>query len=179
MANLIVYFSHAGQNWVNGEVVTLEKGNTCRAAEIIREAVGGDLFEVRAKEPYPEDYQALVARTKEEFENGLRPELAEYPASLEDYDLIFVGYPNWWNTMPGPMFTFLSHYDLSGRRLAPFCTNEGGSMGMGEREMARLYKGAVVLPGLAVHGADIESAQVQDRIAAWARKTAGTDGAGS
>ena len=118
MANLIVYFSHAGENWVNGQVVRLEKGNTFRAAEIIRDAVGGDLFEVRAKEPYPDDYQALVARTKEEFENGLRPELAEYPAGLDEYDLIFIGYPIWWNTMPGPVFTFLSHYDWSGRRLA-------------------------------------------------------------
>ena len=170
MANLIVYFSHAGENWVNGQVVRLEKGNTFRAAEIIRDAVGGDLFEVRAKEPYPDDYQALVARTKEEFENGLRPELAEYPAGLDDYDLIFIGYPNWWNTMPGPVFTFLSGYDWNGRRLAPFCTNEGGSMGMGEREMGRLCKGAEVLPGLAIHGADVETEKEKKRITDWAER---------
>ncbi len=172
MANLIVYFSHAGQNWVNGQVVTLEKGNTLRAAEIIRDTVGGELFEVRAKEPYPADYQALVARTKEEFEKGLRPELAAWPDGLEKYDLLFIGYPNWWNTMPGPMFTFLNRYDLAGKKLAPFCTNEGGSMGMGEREMSRLCRGAEVLPGIAVHGADIGTEKEQSRIAAWARSIA-------
>ena len=168
--NLIIYYSRKGENYWNGGFKDLKKGNTEIVAEYIQKAVGGDLFEVRAKEPYPDDYQALVARTKEEFENGLRPELAEYPAGLDDYDLIFIGYPNWWNTMPGPVFTFLSSYDWNGRRLAPFCTNEGGSMGMGEREMGRLCKGAEVLPGLAVHGADVGTEKEQNRIAVWAER---------
>ena len=174
MAHLIVYFSHEGQNWVNGEVKDLPKGNTERAAEIIRDAVGGDMFRVEAKEPYPEDYQALIARTKEELDEGRRPPLRIAPPSLDKYDLIFVGYPNWWNTLPMPMVTFLTLAETAGKRLAAFCTNEGGSMGMGEREMRRFCPGAQVLEGLAVKGAEVEKEAA--RLSAWARKITGFQG---
>lgn len=168
MKILIAFFSHAGENWADGRVVKLEKGNTNAAAEIIRDQVGGELFEVRALKPYPADYRELIARTKQELDEGARPELAAWPDSLDGYDLIFIGYPNWWNTMPMPMYTFLGRFDLTGKTLAPFCTNEGGSMGMGEREMRTAAKGANVLPGLSIRGADIgaETARIRD----WAER---------
>ena len=175
MGNLIVYFSHAGENWVNGKVVHLPEGNTFRAAKIIRDAVGGELFEVQAKVPYPTDYQALLTRTKDELDSGARPELAAYPDTLEGIGLIFVGYPNWWNTMPAPMVTFLTKASLAGKQIAPFCTNEGGSMGMGEREMTRLCPGAEILPGLSIHGADVGTEKEAARIREWALKIAQND----
>ena len=168
MANLIVYFSHAGENWVNGQVVRLEKGNTFRAAEIIRDAVGGDLFEIETVREYSKDYMVCIEEAKAELREGARPELKKYPESIEQYDTIFVGYPNWWGTMPMCVYAFLEHFDLTGKKIVPFCTNEGSGLGGSERELKKICKGATVASGLSIHGA--EAAQSEGKVAAWAKK---------
>ena len=88
--------------------------------------------------------------------------------SIEEYDTIFVGYPNWWGTMPMPVFTFLEHYDFTGKVLLPFCTNEGSGMGNSERDLKRICKGALVKPGLAIHGAEVKESQ--GKILSWLKK---------
>lgn len=130
MANiLIVYYSRKGQNYWNGSVKDIAKGNTERVAEFIQNAVGGDLFEIDTVKSYDKDYYVCIEEAKKELHEGARPELKKYPGSLDPYDTVFAGYPNWWGTMPMAMFTFLEHYDLSGKRIIPFCTNEGSGMG--------------------------------------------------
>lgn len=97
---LIVYYSRKGENYVNGNIRNLSKGNTEVIAEMIADLTGGDLFEVETVKTYPADYYACIDEAKAELRQGARPELKAYPDSLDGYDTIFVGYPNWWGTMP-------------------------------------------------------------------------------
>ena len=168
MANLIVYYSRKGENYWNGSIKNLSKGNTERVAEFIQNAVGGDLFEVETVKKYSDDYYECIDDAKQELREGARPELKKYMDSIDDYDTIFVGYPNWWGTMPMAMFTFLEHYDLSGKKIVPFCTNEGSGMGSSERDLKKICKGATVEKGLSIHGA--ESAESENKAAVWAKK---------
>ncbi len=168
MANLIVYYSRKGENYWNGSIRNLSKGNTERVAEFIQSAVGGDLFEVETVKEYSKDYYKCTEEAKQELHEGTRPELKKYMDSIDEYDTIFVGYPNWWGTMPMAMFTFLEHYDLSGKKIVPFCTNEGSGMGSSERDLKKICKGATVEKGLSIHGAEV--AEAENMAAAWAKK---------
>ncbi|MBR1862897.1 MAG: flavodoxin, partial [Ruminococcus sp.] len=97
---LIVYYSRKGENYWNGGLKHIEKGNTERVAEFIQKAVGGDLFEVDTVKPYSESYMTCIEEAKQELRAKARPEIKACPDNFEDYDTIFVGYPNWWGTMP-------------------------------------------------------------------------------
>ena len=166
---LIVYYSRKGENYWNGGLKHIDKGNTERVAEFIQKAVGGDLFEVDTVKPYSESYMTCIEEAKQELRAKARPEIKAYPNNFEDYDTIFVGYPNWWGTMPMCMFTLLEKYDLTGKTIIPFCTNEGSGMGSSERDLKNICKGATVKAGLSIHGA--ESAQSENKVAAWAKNS--------
>ena len=168
MSNLIVYYSRKGQNYWNGSIKDLKKGNTEIVAEFIQKAVGGDLFEVEMVKPYAEDYYVCIDEAQKELRANARPEIKAYPDELNKYDTIFVGYPNWWGTMPMAMFTLLEKFDLTGKKIVPFCTNEGSGMGSSERDLIKLCKGANVVKGLSVHGA--ESAQAEKQVSEWVKK---------
>ena len=164
---LIVYYSRKGENYVNGSIRNLSKGNTEVIAEMIADLTGGDLFEVETVKTYPADYYACIDEAKAELRQGARPELKAYPDSLDGYDTIFVGYPNWWGTMPMAIFTFLEHYDWSGKTICPFCTNEGSGMGSSERDLKKVCAGATVEKSLSIHGA--EAVQSRDRVETWVK----------
>ena len=166
---LIVYYSRKGENYWSGGVKRIDKGNTERVAEFIQKAVGGDLFEIDTVRPYSENYMTCTEEAKAELRAKARPEIKAYPDNMDMYDIIFVGYPNWWGTMPMCMFTLLEKYDLTGRTIIPFCTNEGSGMGSSERDLKNLCKGAIVKDGLAIRGS--ESAQSESKVAAWAKKS--------
>lgn len=168
MANLIVYYSRKGENYWNGSIKNLSKGNTERVAEFIQNAVGGDLFEVETIKEYAQDYYKCIEEAKQELREKARPDLKEYLENLDEYDTIFVGYPNWWGTMPMAMFTFLEHYDFTGKKIVPFCTNEGSGMGSSERDLKKICNGADVERGLSIHGA--EAAESENTVASWAKK---------
>ena len=174
MATLIAYYSRKGQNYWNGNIVDLAKGNTERAAEFVQKAVGGDLFEIETVKDYAADYYQCIDEAKAELQADARPEVKAYledaGLDMDDYDTIFLGYPNWWGTCPMCVFTFLEHYDLSGKRIVPFCTNEGSGMGGSEKHLKRICTGATVERGLAITGN--KAAQSQNEVAAWARKFA-------
>lgn len=164
---LTVYYSRKGENYWNGSLKHLGKGNTERVAEFIQKAVGGDLFEVDTVKPYSESYMTCIDEAKKELLEKARPEIKAYPENFESYDTIFVGYPNWWGTMPMCMFTLLEHYDLSGKTIIPFCTNEGSGMGVSERDLKNLCHSATVKGGLSIHGADSEKSEA--KVSAWAK----------
>lgn len=167
MSNLIVYYSRKGQNYWNGSIKDLKKGNTEIVAEFIQKAVGGDLFEVETVKPYSQDYYACIDEAQKELRANARPEIKSYPENIENYDVIFVGFPNWWGTMPMAMFTLLENCNLKGKKIVPFCTNEGSGMGSSERDLVKLCTGANVMRGLPIHGA--EAAQSEKEIVEWAK----------
>lgn len=167
-SNLIIYYSRKGQNYVNGSIKDLKQGNTEIVAQYIRDAVGGDMFEVRTVKQYAIDYYACTDEAKAELNAGARPELQEYLDDVSAYDHVFVCGPCWWGTYPMAVFTLLERLDLSGKRVHPVMTHEGSGMGSSERDLKRICKGADVGPGLAVHGAD--AAASRSNVEAWAKK---------
>lgn len=164
---LIVYYSRKGENYWNGQIKNLAKGNTEIVAEQIADLTGGDLFEVQTVQEYPADYYACTDQAKAELQQNARPTLRQFPEHLEQYDTIFVGYPNWWGTMPMAMFTLLEGIDLNGKHILPFCTNEGSGMGHSESDLRRLCPGATVEQGLAIHGA--EAAVSRAAVERWVK----------
>ena len=169
MPNLIVYFSRTGQNFCNGTLKNLTKGNTEKIAEFIQRAVGGDTFKVETVKEYSDDYETCIEETKRELYTNARPELKQYLDGVDKYDAIFVGYPSWWGSMPMAMYTFLERYDLTGKKILPFCTNEGSGMGISELDLANVCKGAKVLPGISIHGA--EAALSERVVTEWAKNS--------
>ena len=170
MATLIAYYSRKGENYWAGDIKFLEKGNTERVAEFVAEATGGDLFEIETAEDYPTSYMECIDEAKAELQSDARPELKGTPESLDAYDTIFLGYPNWWGTCPMCVFTFLERYDLAGKRIVPFCTNEGSGMGGSEKHLKKVCKGATIEKGLSIVGN--QAAQSRDKVVAWAKKMA-------
>src|SRR5699024_4482859 len=111
-----------------GNIKNLSKGNTEIVAEMIADITGGDLFQVETVKAYPDDYYECIDEAKKELREGARPELKKFCDNLNNYKNLIIGYPNWWGSMPMAMYTFLEHYDLTGKRIIPFCTNEGSGM---------------------------------------------------
>lgn len=171
MANtLVVYYSRKGENYSPNGIQVLEKGNTAYAAEYIQKALNADIFQVDTVKPYAENYRACCMEAAAETKANARPEIKGYVEDIRGYDTIFVCYPNWCGTAPMCVFTFLEHYDLTGKKIVPLCTNEGSGMGHSETDLANTCKGAAVAPGLSVRGHQVKDSEVQ--IAAWAKENA-------
>lgn len=169
LKTLIVYYSRKGENYYGGGLKKLKKGNTEIAAEYIQKAVGGELFEVDTVKPYSDSYHKCTEEAKAELSANARPEPKSFADGVDAYDAIFVCYPNWWGTMPMVMWTFLEHYNLTGKKIIPLCTNEGSGMGVSEHDLKKICKGADVKTGLAVRGSETENSE--NRIADWAKKS--------
>jgi flavodoxin len=169
--NLILYYSRKGENYVNGSVKNLNKGNTEIVAEFIQDAVGGDLFEVDTVERYAEDYYACIDEAKKELNANARPELREYLDSIDGYDNIFVCGPCWWGTFPMAIFSQLERLDFTGKKVMAVMTHEGSGLGSCERDLKKICTGAAFGKGLAVHGAD--AAKSEGMVAAWAKQVVG------
>ncbi len=159
MAAIILYFSRRGNNYVNGDIKNLPVGNTEIAAEMVQKLTGADMFKIEPVTAYSEDYSECIEEAKNDLERKVRPELKAYPDNLEVYDIIYLGYPNYWGTMPVAVFSLLDKYDLSGKTIKPFCTHEGSGMGRSESDIKKLCNGAVVKKGLAIRGANVKNAE--------------------
>ena len=134
MSNLIVYFSREGNNYVNGSIKNLKVGNTEVIANMIQEIAGGNLFKLDPVKKYAPDYTECTNEARDELRANARPEAKAYP-DVSKYDIIYLGYPNWWGTMPMCVFTFLERFDFSKKAICPFCTHEGSGMGHSEADI--------------------------------------------
>ena len=159
MAQLIVYFSRAGENYFSGDLRRVSVGNTEIAANILQKLTGADIFKLEPLLPYSKDYNECIAQAQEDQRRDARPELKSYPDSIEAYDTIYLGYPNYWGTIPMPVFTFLEHFDFTGKTIRPFCTHEGSGIGRSESDIGRICPGAKVGSGLAIRGGSVESSE--------------------
>ena len=167
--NLIIYYSRKGQNYWNGSIRELKKGNTEIVAEFIQKAVGGDLFEIETVREYSKDYMTCTEEAQEELRTKARPELKRYLDDISEYDNVFVCGPCWWGTFPMAMLTQLEKLDFTGKKVFAVMTHEGSGLGGSERTLKASCKGAMIGKGLAVHGAD--AAKSEATVAAWARKS--------
>ena len=165
MSSLVIYFSRAGENYFGGELKNIEKGNTEVIAEYIQEFAGADLFKVEPAVEYPADYMECIDVAKKEQQSGARPEIKQSLTDISQYDTVFIGFPNWWGTLPMPMFTQLEQLDFEGKTVKPFVTHEGSGFGFGEKDIKRLCKGADVKKGLSIPGADVYDAK--DIVKTW------------
>ena len=165
--SLVAYFSRAGMNYANGGIVNLAVGNTEVAAKIIQELTGSDIFRIETVKVYPQGYQETTEAAQEELRGNARPEISGQVDNMPDYSVVYLGYPNWWGTMPMAVFTFLEAHDFRGKTIVPFCTHEGSGMGRSERDIKTVCAGADVLKGLAIQGGSVQ--QAHDRIAQWLR----------
>ena len=166
--NLIIYYSRKGENYVNGQIIDLKKGNTEICAEFIQKAVGGTIFEIETVEEYSKDYHRCTEEASKELKENARPKLKNYLEDISDYDNIFVCGPCWWGIYPSAVFTQLERLDFTGKKVMALMTHEGSGLGNSERDLRRMCKGAVFGRGIAVHGAD--AVKSETAVAAWAKK---------
>mgnify|MGYP000893123406 CR=1 FL=1 len=155
---LVVYFSHKGENYSKGRIVNLEKGNTEIVAEMISNIIGADIFEIVANKKYPNKYDDCIEIAKKQLRENSRPKLKQ-DIDINEYEIIFVGYPNWWGTMPMPVWTFLEGKDLKNKKILPFCTHEGSGLGKSESDIKKLTSGAEVIKGLAINGSEVKKSE--------------------
>ena len=154
---LIVYFSRTGEQYSVGNIT---KGNTAIVAEIIAEKTDGDLFEIKVvNDNYPNEYTLLIQFAKKEKQENARPEIIG-DVNIDNYDTVFIGYPNWWAEMPMPVYTFLEKYNLSSKKVYKFCTHEGS--------------GGVHTDDFALYGhiAQNERPQAEKKVSEWLKNIA-------
>jgi len=143
-------------------------GNMQYMAMTIQEAIGGELFRIETKEKYPLEHETLVNQAKEEQNEEVRPELATHIENVEQYDMIFLGYPNWWGDMPQPLYTFLEEYDFSGKTIIPFNSHGGSGFSNTIEEIKKLQPNATVKDdGLSISRNDV--ADSEQEITDWAK----------
>lgn len=155
--SLVVYFSVPETDGVDASsgasrVLSDGKvmGNTQYVATIISEATGSDLFEIKTVHTYPASHKALIDAAKEETDNHARPKLSTHIGNLKDYEVVFIGFPNWWYDMPMPLYSFFDEYDFNGKTVIPFCTHGGSRFSGAIKTIRELEPQATVLDGYAI-----------------------------
>lgn len=148
---LIVYFSWGG--------------NTRGIAKEIQNQTNADIVELTLVEPYSTDYNTVLMEAQEDQHNQARPELNEHIDNMEQYDTIILGYPNWWASIPMPIASFLESYDLSGKRILPFCSHGGGRFGQSLTAIAKLAPDSEIGEGLSIHYSG--GSDMPDDVSEW------------
>ena len=168
MAILIAFYSRAGENYFGGAYRCIAVGNTEKAAELLAELTGGELYKIEQAQPYSEDYKTCIAEAKADLQKKARPEVLNLPDDLDAYDEIYLGYPNYWGTMPMAVYTFLEHYDFAGKTIHPFCTHAGSGLSHTVQDIQKVAPCAKVTTGLAIHGSNVDSAK--PALEKWVRE---------
>lgn len=158
---LVVFYSRADENYVSGMIKDLDIGNTEIAAGIIAELTGADLFKIEQLQAYSKSYNECIAQAQADQKRNARPELKSYPETLDNYIEIYLGFPNYWGTMPMAVFTFLEHFDFSGKIIKPFCTHEGSGMGSSVSDIRMLCPDSKVEKGLALRGGNVKMSKTE------------------
>jgi flavodoxin len=156
--SLIVYFSHAGENYSVGNV---KVGNTKIVADYIKEFTGADEFEVVCVKNYDMPYSELIKVAKDEQQRGEKPAFKGEVKNMAQYDTVFVGTPIWWGTFPQVMFTFFDKYDLNGKTIIPFSTHEGSGLGSIVSDLKRIYPKAKVVNAFSMYGHEVRSGKAK------------------
>lgn len=162
--SLVIYFSRADENYAVGYI---EKGNTEVIAEYIQELTGADLFKVEPEKPYSKKYKTCCDEAIKEKRENARPELKKYLEDISDYDVIYIGSPIYWGTMPMSMFTQLEKLNFTGKIIKVFTTHEGSGLGTVVADVKRICKGANVLDSLSIQGSLVHESK--GKVENWIR----------
>lgn len=146
---------------LNGKVT----GNTGLVADYIQKATGGDLFSIRTVKTYSNNYNTVVDEGQAEKNNNEKPEISTHIEKLDEYDTVFIGFPNWWYGMPMVMYSFLDEYDFSGKTIIPFCTSGGSAFSDAIDEIKKAEPNATVLDGLHISGSSASGAE--NEVTQW------------
>jgi flavodoxin len=145
-----------------------KSGNTGEIAKHIQKETNADIFEIETVTPYPDDYNTATKQAKEEISRGYKPPIKNKVSNISEYDIIFVGSPNWWSTIAPPVSTFLSEHDLSEKTVVPFCTHGGSGISKCASDTAKLAPNSTVLEAAAFSGYRAKDAQKE--VADWIKK---------
>ena len=150
---LIVYFPVSRGSSLTGEVdsITHASGNTQSIVKIIQRLTGADIFEIDLASPYSSSYNTVLSEARDDQRDRARPEIRNTVENIDQYDLIFLGYPNWWASIPMPIASFLESYDLAGKKIIPFCTHGGGRLGQSISAIGKSSPSSEILTPLAIH----------------------------
>lgn len=173
MKALIAYYSRRGQNLVNGTIRMLNVGNTELMAAILQKITGADCLRIEPAMDYPKDYCRCIDLARQDLLRNMRPVLKNSSDTIKDYHVVYLGYPNYWGTMPAPVFSFLEQYDFSGKVICPFCTYESSGMGNSIEDLRKICPGAMIEEGFPVRGSEIRNEL--DAIEEWALRTSGLE----
>lgn len=149
--SLVVYFS-----W---------SGNTENVAKSIQSQTDADIFEIVPATPYSDDYDTVVDLAQEEQRSNTRPAISGSIENIEQYDVVYVGFPNWWGDMPMILYTFFDTYDLSSKTVALFCTSGGSGLSGTVNEVRSLEPNATVTEGL--HIGSGSSSNPDNAVSDW------------
>lgn len=159
MTKLVAFYSRANENYFGGNLKYIEVGNTETIAKMIAQLTGADLFKIEQKIPYAKDYRTCIAQAKKDLIDNARPEILDMPSNLEQYDEIYLGYPNYWGTMPMAVYTFLESFNFKGKIIHPFCTHEGSGLSSTIDDIRKMVDGATVAEGLSIKGSEVNEAK--------------------
>lgn len=176
---LIAYFTWADNtvvddpSSVNVDATTsasvLAPGHVAQMAGWIQAETGGDLFSIQTADPYSSDYDECLDRAADEKADNARPALSGSVSNMADYDVVFLGYPDWWSTCPMAVFSFLDSYDFSGKTVIPFCAHGTSGLGSSVRDIKAALPDATVLDAVGVQrpGMDTPLSSAESTVKNW------------
>lgn len=170
---LVAYFSWADNAVLDDDVDAVSSpsvippGNVQQLAGWVQEETGGDLFTIRVTDPYPSDWDECLERANEERSENARPELEERVENLDEYDTVFLGYPNWWYGVPMPLLTFLEENDLSDKQVFLFCSHGTGGLAQSVELITEAAPDAVISDNI-FDCYEEDASSSQEEIRSWA-----------
>ena len=174
---LIAYFTWADNTFVANpssvdvnattSASVLPPGDAGLIARWIQEETGGDLFSIVTENKYSSNYDECLNKARQERDNNERPQLVGRVNNMDDYDVIFLGFPNWWYTCPMAVFTFLESYNFSGKTIIPFCAHGTGGLSRTVRDIRRTLPNVKVLDAIGVYRPEVRNSR--NRIINWVK----------
>lgn len=161
----VIYFSRAEENYFDGALRYIEKGNTKVIAEKIADEIDADIFEIKMLNPYSDNYRTCTEQAKEDLQKGVRPEIEIELKNLDGYTTVYLGYPNYWNTIPMPVLSAIEKFNWDGITICPFCTHEGSGLGCSVKDIQKAAKGASVSEAISIYGSQRDKSD--DIIKSW------------
>ncbi|MGM0168416.1 hypothetical protein IGI39_004171 [Enterococcus sp. AZ135] len=172
MTTAVIFFSRAGENYINGRKQSISVGNTEILAEKISNELGVETYRLSPMIPYSENYDEAVQKAEKEKQDSTQVAYEELSIDFEQVDTVFLGYPNWWGTYPQVVATFLANHDWKNKVIYPFCTHEGSAFGSSIQDLQRACTEAEIKTGLAVRGskADRADTAVKNWLLAYSKQ---------